>query len=490
MMKKSCFITSMLLIWIGALLIASACYATPQEGKMPITTSSDKAKDYYLQGRDLFEKLRTQESIQFFEKAITEDSNFALAYLNLSFVVPSIKAFFENFNKAKTLVDKVTEGERLWIWGIDAGNNGYPMKQIELYQQLVNAYPNDERVHNLLGNSYFGQQDWVNAVEEYNKAIQIDPDFTQPYNQMGYAYRFMGDYAEAEQAFQKYIELIPSDPNPYDSYAELLMKMGKFDASIESYRKALAVDSHFVASYIGIATNLNLKGNQPEARKELQKLYDIARNDGERRASLFAMSVSYVDEGNLDQALEEQNKAYALAEKINDAANMSGDLVLMGNILLEAGKPDDALAKYQKAMEIIAKSGLSKEIKDNSQRIYLYNAGRIDLKKQDYASAQTKAQEFLKQTEVINNPLQIRLAHELTGQIALEEKDYQKAITELQQANQQNPYNFYRLALAYQGKGDKEKAKEFCSKAVDFNGLDGLNYAFVRNKAVRLMGAM
>ena len=83
-----------------------------------------------------------------------------------------------------------------------------------------------------------------------------------------------------------------------------------------------------------------------------------------------------------------------------------------------------------------------------------------------------------------------RQAHELTGLIALEEKDYEKAVAELQQANQQNPYDLYRLCQAYQGKGDKEKAKEFCMKAVGFNSLPQLNYAFIRMQAEKIATGM
>jgi tetratricopeptide (TPR) repeat protein len=83
-------------------------------------------------------------------------------------------------------------------------------------------------------------------------------------------------------------------------------------------------------------------------------------------------------------------------------------------------------------------------------------------------------------------PSQVRQAHELSGMIALAEKDYDRAITELQQANQQNPQNLYRLCQAYQGKGDNAKAKEFCSKAAGFNSLPQLNYAFIRAKAQKM----
>jgi tetratricopeptide (TPR) repeat protein len=112
------------------------------------------------------------------------------------------------------------------------------------------------------------------------------------------------------------------------------------------------------------------------------------------------------------------------------------------------------------------------------------------MKAGDFGAAKEKAKQYLKGVEAIDNPNQIRLAHELAGVIALEERDYDKALVELGQASQQNPYNLYRMSLAYQGKGDDGKAKEFCQKAVDFNGLNNLNYAFSRGKARQLLDSM
>ena len=479
-----------LVLFVCVLLFSELCYTIDKDDKIPITTSSKKALKYFLKGRDLSEKLRGQESLQYFEKAVAEDSNFALGYLFLSFAQPSAKEFFEHLNKAVALADKVSKGERIWILGFQAGVNALPMKQREYYQNLVNAYPKDERAHNLLGNNYFGQQEYEQAIEEFKKAMRINPNFSQPYNQLGYACRFLEDYANAEKAFDQYIKLIPDDPNPYDSYAELLMKMGKYDASIESYQKALSLNPNFVASHIGIATNLNYKGKHEGARKQLQKLYDISRNDGERRAAHFATTVSYVDEGNPKKALEELKKQYALAERINDAAAMSGDLIAVGNILFEAGKFDKASEKFEKSLKLIQESDLSQEIKDNAKRVFLFNAARVALKKKDFTTAKAKSERYHKQVKAINNPFQIRLSHELAGMIALEEEELEKAIEEFKRANQQNPYNLYRIALAYKGKGDKEKAKEFFKKAAGFNSLNNLNQAFIRSKAEKMLSAM
>jgi predicted negative regulator of RcsB-dependent stress response len=71
----------------------------------------------------------------------------------------------------------------------------------------------------------------------------------------------------------------------------------------------------------------------------------------------------------------------------------------------------------------------------------------------------------------------------LAGRIALQEKNYDAAISELAQANAQNPEVLFLTGEAYQGKGDGAKAKEWFTKAAKFNSLPALNYAFIRAKA-------
>jgi lipopolysaccharide biosynthesis regulator YciM len=76
-----------------------------------------------------------------------------------------------------------------------------------------------------------------------------------------------------------------------------------------------------------------------------------------------------------------------------------------------------------------------------------------------------------------------RLVHEFAGSIALEEKKYDRAVTEMQVANLQNPYNLYRLARAYDSEGNTQKAADTLRRAAHFNSLPALNYALIRLKA-------
>jgi len=458
-------------------------------GKIAITTSSEEARKEFLAGRELAEKLRITDSIQHFDKALAIDPGFALAELNRANVSPTAKEFFEHLNKAVSLSDKASDGERMLIQANEAGANANPAKQKEILEKLVAAYPNDERAQFNLGGYYFGQQDFAQAITHYRKATEIAPSYSPAYNILGYAYRQNGQFPEAETAFKKYIELIPNDPNPYDSYAEFLLKTGRFDESIAQYKKALEVDPNFLNSHLGIAAALTYMGKAGEAQAELQKITEKARNDGERRTALFGQMVVAADSGKFDQALAEVDKQYALGEKTNDVPAMVGDLQLKGNILLEMGRYDDAQKAYETELKMNNESNLSQQLKDNAALFHHYNLARVALGKKNLAVAKTEAETFRKGAEAANNPNLIKQSHELAGRIALQEKNYDAAISELAQTNQQNPNNIYLLGEAYHGKGDAAKAKEMYTKAAKFNSLPLLNYAFVRAKAEKMIGA-
>ena len=339
-----------------------------------------------------------------------------------------------------------------------------------------------------MGTYYFGQQDFPQAIEHLKKALEIEPNYSNACNLLGYGYRQTEDYASAEKAFQKYIQLIPSDPNPYDSYAELLLKMGRFDDSIAQYRKALEIEPSFLNAHQGIAMGLLYSGKPKEAAAELDHITQEARTDGERRTALFAMTIVDIDGGKLAQAVEQVDKQIALGEKTHDVALIAFDRNLKANILLEMGKTDQAKAEFQQGVELVGGSDLSPEIKANTRLVEHFDLARVALGKRDFAGTKKEAEAYRTGVADSKNPAQKKFAHELDGEIALAEKDYDKALAELSQSNLQNPYNLYRLALANQGKGDKEKAKELATKAANFHILPNQNYAYVRLKAKALAG--
>jgi tetratricopeptide (TPR) repeat protein len=467
-----------------------SCTTKVENAKIPITTSSEEARKEFLEGRSLAEKLQATNSLQHFERAIALDSNFATAYVNRANASFIAKDFFSNLTKAVAASAQCSEGERLLILATEAGAYGKLVEQKAYLDSLMKYYPRDERVQFAMGGYYFGLQDYTPAIEHYQKAIQIAPEYSPVYNILGYAYRQTENYTEAEKTFKKYIELIPNDPNPYDSYAELLMKIGRFDESIANYQKALALDPNFIASRFGIAANYMYKGMHEKGAAELDTLARLARNDGERRTKHFTQVILSVDAGNMDAAIKELALQYQIAEKNGDAAAMAGDIGLKANILLEMGKFQEALTAYEMSAQILTASNLSKKVKDNAELFLHYNRAQTAIARKDLKTAKKETEEFRSKAEANKNVNQTRLGHELAGLIAMVEKKSALAVDELLQANQQNPYNLYRLALEYQMLGDKAKAKVYCTKAAHFNGVPALNYAFIRTRAEKMLSTL
>jgi tetratricopeptide (TPR) repeat protein len=455
-------------------------------GAVPITAASDEARQLYLEGRTLSEQLRAHDGRARYEAAVAKDPSFAMAHYQLAANAATAKDFFAHLKEAIALSGKASEGERLTILALEAGGNAQPAKALEYQQELVAKYPNDERAHFLLATGYFGQQDYEKSIAQLRKATEINPNYSPAYNQLGYAYRQVEKFDDAATAFKKYIELIPNDPNPYDSYAELLMKTGRFDESIAQYQKALSVDEHFTPSRVGIANNLMLQGKPDQAAAKMDELYGRARDDGDRRTALFVKGVILTDAGRTDAAVKEIEREYALDAKLADSANMSGDAQLIGNILLNAGRTDAAAKRFWQALDLVEKSSLSDDVKQDTRLADHYNKGRVALAKGDVTTATTEAKAYAEGAAARQNKFRARQAHEFEGRIALADKQYDAAIMHLGQANQQDPEVIYLTALAYQWKGDGAKAKELAAKAAEANVLPLASYSFVRAKARKM----
>src|SRR5882672_4430683 len=97
--------------------------------KIAATTPSEEARKEFLQARDLAERLLAQDSITHFDKAISLDPNFAYAELGRANSSQTAKDFFDHLNKAVSLSDKASDGERLQILAAEAGAYGNAPKQ-------------------------------------------------------------------------------------------------------------------------------------------------------------------------------------------------------------------------------------------------------------------------------------------------------------------------------------------------------------------------
>ncbi len=470
-----------------------ACGAAPtvdhtvDTTKIPTTTSSDEARDAFLKGRWLSENLRVTDAHEYFLKAVEADPNFAVAHLGVANTASTNQEFFDAIRRAVDASAKASEGERFLIAAREANLAGKPEVELAKLQALVTLFPKDERAHNAIGNFlFFTEQDYERAISSYQEAININPKFASPYNMLGYALRQVGDYTGAEQAFQRYTERIPDQPNPYDSYAELLMKMGRYDESIASYEKALAIDPNFVASYIGIGTNRMFMGQFEDARWTFSKVEENARSDGERRRARIWTAASYLHQGNFESAFDEALKLYDIAAETDDRSAMAGDLNLMGDIFLRAGRTDEATEKYEAQIEMMQSSDATDEVIEATRRNHKYDLARVALWQANLNVANELADEYRAEVATRNVRFEFQRTHELDGMIALAEGRMDAAIIHFEQANQQDPQIWLLKARTYAAMGDTDGARLACEQVIDSNQLN-FNLAYALKPARELL---
>jgi tetratricopeptide (TPR) repeat protein len=165
---------------------------------------------------------------------------------------------------------------------------------------------------------------------------------------------------------------------------------------------------------------------------------------------------------------------------------MAGDLNLMGDIFLRAGRVDEAAEKYQAQIEMMESSDATEEVKEATVRNLKYDLTRIALWKGDLTVAHELADAYRDEVAAHNIRFEIQQTHELDGMILLAEGDLESAMAHFEQANQQNPQIWLLKARTYAAMGDIEAARSACQQVIDFNQLN-FNLAYVRNTARELL---
>ena len=201
---------------LGVLFVLCACSqqdaAEISTAKIPLSTESNVAINEYEQGLSYANSVQITKAVPHFQLALDVDPEFAMAWLNLAFVSPGTQLFLAAMDSARKYAPQASEGEQLIIKAAKYGFEGNNINQLSTLQDLEKLYPGDERTHLLMGNYYFGLQQYQLAIKSYTKGTQINNALAILHNQLGYSQRALGNYGEAEKAFKFYIKLNSANP--------------------------------------------------------------------------------------------------------------------------------------------------------------------------------------------------------------------------------------------------------------------------------------
>lgn len=466
-------------------LMASPVKTVAQDKEIPMTTSSTEAQDLFTKGREKYRSFEFKEASALFDQAIQADPSFARAYLYKAITSMEPVVVRQNFEKAVSLTDKVSEGEKYEILAEKAASEGNFQQQKEYLDWLLKEFPDDKSVRLRMGNYFYAINDFAEALEQFTRATALDPDFALAINMTGYAHSALNNETEAENAFQKYIALQPNNPNSYDSYAELLLKMGQYDKSIDQYEKALKLNPSFSSSLAGMGNNYIFKGNYDKARKYYRSYFENPQSPRDKYEALNLEAASYIHEGLVEKALTVFDKYRTLADKSKDSYRMILAYGSQGLILTESGHPAEGRKKYEKAIDLAQKSDFPE--KNNGSFMTYTNIWKTyalcangEIEKAEEVAGSCK-----QSVENIKDPGAEMFLQAILGMMDVRRENLDEAIEHFSLADQQDPIIWYYNALAYSKKGEAQKATQLLEK-ISKSNVNSLNLALMKNKVAKV----
>jgi tetratricopeptide (TPR) repeat protein len=260
---------------------------------------------------------------------------------------------------------------------------------------------------------------------------------------------------------------------------EKLNGEGKQAEAIVLYRRALQISPTLFDAHQDMGIALDLQGDYEQARLQFDKALVLATPDQQPQA-LRALAVSFAFEGKAKQSERYEQQVFDARAAKSDFSGAGEIANEMGRIALESGDLDDAFKWYQIGYEMALRKP---SLEDNYRSLWDFRwahaQARIAARRGQAEEAQKQVAAAKAALEKARNPEQEKFFPYLTGYVAFYLGDNQTAITELQKADQRDPFILALLGQAYEKSGDKTHGLDCYRKVMAANTHNPAN-AFAR----------
>ncbi len=368
--------------------------------------------------------------IELLQEAIELDPEFALAHSHLAFYYyytnNRVKGE-EHIEIALSLLDRLTENERLWIQAAVEGYRGNREESVIKWEIFLHQYPD----------SYRG---WF---------------------RLGYNYMRMGQSEESIRAFSRALEIYKDDdPSVLINIATCYNELQEFDRANEYYLETFSVNPDFL-----LVPSLNHEfgcnyiemGKLNEARAVFEKQLD--GNDEQRAMGLRSLALLSMFQGQYIEAIDQIHESTIIYKSIKWEMSELRNRLYLCKIYQAKGMHEDFVAELDRCTEFIQKV--------SSEPWWYLLLGTMVIRNGDAATAGLLLEEIVNRTNEGNKADEASY-HLLKGEIELHQGNYGKALEHLETANtlQNSSYYLESLAYYYFRLGDWENAIPIYEKII------------------------
>ncbi len=326
-------------------------------------TSSPEAFRYYMYGQKAFGKPDFPAARDWYLKAVSIDSNFIDAALQISFsygnqgLYKEAKQWCLRFYKKRDVMPMI---QKILINYTYANYFETPNEEIKYLRQLQELDDLLPTYYFLTGVAYFQMYQWDKAITELEKALETDlklnskPGWSQSYAWLVWAYCNTGQYKKGKRLLNKSEKYFPDDPELIQLKAIISLAEGdplEANRYIEKFRSIVKSESlseaEIALNLAGIYEEAGVLGKAEEYYRQALSL------EPEKPGRLRTLAYFLIDkERNINEGLELVEKYLELRPE--------NYLILdtKGWGLYKQGKYKEALEILQKSWDLRMKNAV------------------------------------------------------------------------------------------------------------------------------------
>lgn len=461
---------------------------------LPVTTTSDVARNHFMQGQQAMDVSRFIDANTHFEQAVEADPMFAFGFLRVANTASSLDEFKTNLERAEQQAANATEAEQILIQITRKGFENDTEDQLVLAQQLTELQPSSPRAWLALANVQSSMNRNEEARASIGRAIELSPQLVVAHTNLGNSYLFLEprDFSQAETHFSHAVELVSNEQAMHDFLGDAYRAQGKFDDARAEYTRAHELDPDNALPLQQRGHVNSFLGNYAEARADYDSAIVRGRANEKADYGTYRAFVS-IHEGNPQAAIDELKQLVTKIDQLDIPEPRGLKINALSNaatIATHTGMFDEAETLLRQRSQLMmeqADAVGTEEFRRSQQADITYFDAWLAAKKGDYQTAQSLTNRMAELVEPDNNPRKMEPVHELQGLIALYQGKHSEATTQLEQGNTDNMYIRYSLAQAHEGAGDTAKAKELYRDVAD-NNFNSVDVALLRKDATQKAG--
>lgn len=278
----------------------------------------------------------------------------------------------------------------------------------------------------------------------------------------------------------------PMPPLPRRAALSALIVVG----SLVCMATALPAQTGDPDALVKSAIAFDLAGRYTDARAQLTRAIAESPTDSAKTRVRRTLAVSYAFTCDVTDAVSVERTVIdgrIAAHDFVGAADVDNELA---RILLECGDAKGALATYRAGhTAALRASNLSDSARDLWDFRWEHAQARIAARRGKREDAMRHVAAATAILDKGTNPGQARFLPYLTGYVALYTGDYGTAISDLQRADQRDPFVLSLLAQSYERSGDKAQAAAYYRKVLELDTHNPPN-AFARPLAKRKLAGV